>query len=174
MPKNMGKGGKNRKRGTNKNEPQKRELVVKEEGQEYAQVLKNLGGNRLELHCVDGTKRMGVIRGAIRRKMWICVGDIVLVGLRDFEEGKVDVLSRYTPDETKQLIKERHIPPHMQTEEQTERTGGNIDFVQMDSDEEAELFGNLNQPANELYGDDDDEDEEDEEDEDGAVDIDNI
>ena len=38
MPKNKGKGGKNRRRGKNENESEKRELVFKEHGQEYAQV----------------------------------------------------------------------------------------------------------------------------------------
>ncbi|EAA60261.1 hypothetical protein AN8712.2 [Aspergillus nidulans FGSC A4] len=38
MPKNKGKGGKNRRRGKNENDNEKRELVFKEEGQEYAQV----------------------------------------------------------------------------------------------------------------------------------------
>ena len=38
MPKNKGKGGKNRRRGKNENENEKRELVFKEDGQEYAQV----------------------------------------------------------------------------------------------------------------------------------------
>ena len=38
MPKNKGKGGKNRRRGKNENEGVKRELIFKEDGQEYAQV----------------------------------------------------------------------------------------------------------------------------------------
>ena len=38
MPKNKGKGGKNRRRGKNENEGLKRELVFREDGQEYAQV----------------------------------------------------------------------------------------------------------------------------------------
>ena len=38
MPKNKGKGGKNRRRGKNENEGLKRELIFKEDGQEYAQV----------------------------------------------------------------------------------------------------------------------------------------
>ncbi|KAL0001569.1 hypothetical protein SO802_015350 [Lithocarpus litseifolius] len=37
MPKNKGKGGKNRKRGKNEADDEKRELVFKEDGQEYAQ-----------------------------------------------------------------------------------------------------------------------------------------
>ena len=39
MPKNKGKGGKNRRRGKNENEGVKRELIFKEDGQEYAQVV---------------------------------------------------------------------------------------------------------------------------------------
>ena len=38
MSKNKGKGGKIRRRGKNENEGLKRELVFKEDGQEYAQV----------------------------------------------------------------------------------------------------------------------------------------
>jgi len=138
MGKNMGKGGKNRKRGTNKNEDVKRELVLKEEGQEYAQIIKTLGNNRLEVLCANGQKAIGVIRGAIRRKMWICVGDIVLVGLRDFEEGKVDILSRYAPEEAKQLIKDKHIPPSMTPNDDDDRANGRVDFVNESSDSDDE------------------------------------
>lgn len=35
MPKNKGKGGKSRKRGKNENENDKRELIFKEDGQDY-------------------------------------------------------------------------------------------------------------------------------------------
>ena len=37
MPKNKGKGGKNRRRGKNEDEGVKREQTSKEDGQEYAQ-----------------------------------------------------------------------------------------------------------------------------------------
>lgn len=58
MPKNKGKGGKNRRRGKNENETEKRELVFKEDGQEYAQVTKMLGNGRLEAMCFDGRFRL--------------------------------------------------------------------------------------------------------------------
>ena len=64
MPKNKGKGGKNRRRGKNENEGLKRELVFKEDGQEYAQVTKMLGNGRLEAMCFDGVKRLCHIRFA--------------------------------------------------------------------------------------------------------------
>jgi len=52
MPKNKGKGGKNRRRGKNENEGLKRELVFKEDGQEYAQVTKMLGNGEDSKLCV--------------------------------------------------------------------------------------------------------------------------
>lgn len=45
MPKNKGKGGKNRRRGKNENE-EKRELIFKEDGQEYAQVRRGSGAHQ--------------------------------------------------------------------------------------------------------------------------------
>ena len=51
MPKNKGKGGKNRRRGKNESGLMKRELVFKEDGQEYAQATKMLGNGRLEGIC---------------------------------------------------------------------------------------------------------------------------
>ncbi|KYN96770.1 translation initiation factor eIF-1A, putative, partial [Plasmodium reichenowi] len=76
MPKNKGKGGKNRRRGKNDNEGEKRELLYKEEDQEYAQVLRMLGNGRLEAHCFDGVKRLCHIRGKMRKRVWINSGDI--------------------------------------------------------------------------------------------------
>lgn len=69
MPKNKGKGGKNRRRGKNENESEKRELLFKEDEQEYAQVTKMLGNGRLEAMCFDGTKRLCHIRGKLRKKV---------------------------------------------------------------------------------------------------------
>ncbi|KAK1300160.1 hypothetical protein QJS10_CPB13g01546 [Acorus calamus] len=42
MPKKKGKGEKNRKRGKNEADDEKRELVFKEDGQEYAQPVQYL------------------------------------------------------------------------------------------------------------------------------------
>lgn len=85
MPKNKGKGGKNRKRGKNEADDEKRELVFKEDGQEYAQVLRMLGNGRCEAMCIDGVKRLCHIRGKMHKKVWIAAGDIILVGLRDYQ-----------------------------------------------------------------------------------------
>ncbi|KAL7621306.1 Translation initiation factor 1A [Parahypoxylon ruwenzoriense] len=103
MPKNKGKGGKNRRRGKNENDNEKRELTFKEDGQEYAQVVKMLGNGRLEAQCFDGTKRLAHIRGKLRKKVWINNGDIILLSLRDYQDEKGDVILKYSADEARSL-----------------------------------------------------------------------
>ena len=98
-----GKGGKTRRRGKNENDGMKRELIFREDGQEYAQVTKMLGNGRLEAMCFDGTKRLCHIRGKMRKKVWVGQGDIILVGLRDYQDAKADVILKYMPDEARNL-----------------------------------------------------------------------
>ncbi|WVN87233.1 translation initiation factor eIF-1A [Cryptococcus depauperatus CBS 7841] len=93
MPKNKGKGGKNNRRGKKEDGENKRELVFKEDGQEYAQVVKMLGNGRLEAKCQDGESRLAQIRGQMRKKVWIVVGDIILLSLRDFQDDRADTFN---------------------------------------------------------------------------------
>ncbi|KAK9241974.1 nucleic acid-binding protein [Lipomyces tetrasporus] len=110
MPKNKGKGGKNRRRGKNENDDEKRELVFKEDGQEYAQVVKMLGNGRLEALCFDGEKRLAHIRGKLRKKVWINQGDIILLSLRDFQDNQGDVILKYNADEARSLKNYGELP----------------------------------------------------------------
>ena len=105
-----GKGGKNRRRGKGDAEKDKRELEFKEEGQEYAQVVRMLGNGRCECFCYDGVTRLGHIRGKMRKKVWVTAGDIVLVGKRDFQDEKVDILHKYSADEARNLKQYGELP----------------------------------------------------------------
>lgn len=134
MPKNKGKGGKNRRRGKNENEDEKRELIFKEEGQEYAQVVKMLGNGRLEAMCFDGTKRLAHIRGKLRKKVWINQGDIILLSLRDFQDDKADVLFKYSPDEARNLKAYGELPETAKINEGETFGGGEEDDL-VDFDE---------------------------------------
>jgi len=109
MPKSKGKGGKRTRRSKNDDDV-KRELLVKEDGQEYAQVLKMLGNGRLDAFCFDGKTRQCHIRGKMRKKVWINKGDIILLGLRDYQDNKADVIAKYKPDEIRQLKILKHLP----------------------------------------------------------------
>lgn len=74
--------------------------------QEYAWVTKMLGDMRVMVqNPVDKTERIGVIRGNMRKRVWIHVGDLVLVSLRDFDPDKVDVVFKYTDSEIRVLRK---------------------------------------------------------------------
>ena len=139
MPKNKGKGGKNRRRGKNENERDKRELVFKEDGQEYAQVAKMLGNGRLEAMCFDGVKRLCHIRGKLRKKVWINQSDIILVGLRDYQDAKADVIQKYSADEARNLKSYGEFPESIKINETVDFVGGDLDddieFDVVDSDD---------------------------------------
>ena len=101
MPKNKGRGGKNYRRGKNDNES-KRALVLKEDGMDYAHVVKMLGNGRLQCLCLgDGKMRLAHIRGKLKKKVWITSGDIILIALRDFQDEKCDAVYKFFPEEVK-------------------------------------------------------------------------
>ena len=145
MPKNKGKGGKNRRRGKNENERDKRELVFKEDGQEYAQVAKMLGNGRLEAMCFDGVKRLCHIRGKLRKKVWINQSDIILVGLRDYQDAKADVILKYSADEARNLKSYGEFPETVKINETVtfgeEGIDDEIEFDDVDSSEEENDIG---------------------------------
>ncbi|KAJ1732290.1 Translation initiation factor 1A, partial [Coemansia biformis] len=116
-------GGKNYRRGKNDtSKMDKRELIFKDEGQEYAQVTKVLGNGRMEVQCVDDVKRLAHIRGSMRKKVWINLGDYVLISLREYQDGKCDIILKYTDEEVANLrqagqLPERVAPVDVQQEE---------------------------------------------------------
>jgi translation initiation factor 1A len=81
----VSQGGKNRRRGKNENDDDKRELVFREDGQEYAQVIKMLGNGRLEAMCFDGEKRLAHIRGKMRKKVCIVIAFICMLSDRTLQ-----------------------------------------------------------------------------------------
>jgi translation initiation factor 1A len=85
-------GGKNYKKGKHQDDPKVYERL---EGQMYGRVLKLLGGCNAMVFCNDNKERLCHIRGNMRRKVWIDVGDIVLISLRDLsDEGDTTFVER--------------------------------------------------------------------------------
>ncbi|CDP08730.1 unnamed protein product [Coffea canephora] len=124
MPKNKGKGGKNRKRGKNEADDEKRELVFKEDGQEYAQVLRMLGNGRCEAMCIDGTKRLCHIRGKMHKK-----------------DDKADVILKYMPDEARLLKAYGELPESTRLNEgiagglDEEDDGAGDDYIEFEDED---------------------------------------
>lgn len=76
-----------------------------------------LGNGRLEAMCFDGSKRLCHIRGKLRKKVWINQGDIILVGLRDYQDAKADVILKYNPDEARNLKSYGELPEYAKINE---------------------------------------------------------
>lgn len=73
-----------------------------------------LGNGRLEGHCFDGQSRLCHIRGKLRKKVWVNQGDIILVGLRDYQDTKADVIIKYSSDEARRLKAQGELPDSTQ------------------------------------------------------------
>jgi len=115
MPKNKLGGNKaKRAKGTEK---VKKELEFKEDGQEYGQVQRMLGNGRCEVQCFDNVKRLCHIRGKMRKKVWVNQGDIVLVSLRDFQDEKGDIITKYTAEEARNLKTYGELPDNVRINE---------------------------------------------------------
>ncbi len=127
MPRNKGKGGKNFRRSKNQESQDKRQIIFKEDGQEYALISKMLGNCRCECKCHDGRTRLGHIRGKMIKRVWICVGDTVLLSLRDYQDEKADIIHKYTHEEAKTLGTYGEINTNLKVEENTNDEESDLD-----------------------------------------------
>merc|ERR1712168_1054243 len=90
--------------------------------------------------CFDGVKRLCHIRGKLRKRVWINTGDIVLIGLRDYQDAKGDVILKYTADEARNLKSYGEFPETVKINETVDFNGGddnndNIEFDDVDSED---------------------------------------
>lgn len=137
MPKNK-IGGSGAKKA--KNMPSiARELIFKEDSEDYAIVSTVLGGGRMKVMCIgcDNKKsieRIATIRGNMRKKVWINKDDLVLVSLRDFQDDRCDIILKYTPDEVKMLKSYEEIPISLSTKNDDNEID-DTDAIQFDTQE---------------------------------------
>lgn len=112
-------GGKNFRKSKNHNGGSfRREIIFKEFGQEYAIITKMLGNGHCECKCYDDVVRLGNIRGKLRKRVWLSVGDVVLCGLREYQDEKVDIIHKYNADEVLNLKTMGEIPLDENEQEQ--------------------------------------------------------
>jgi len=63
--------------------------------------VKMLGFDRVTVKCQDGHERLCRIRGKLKRRVWIRLGDVVLVSPWDFQsDARGDICWRYRRNET--------------------------------------------------------------------------
>jgi translation initiation factor 1A len=113
MVKNAG-GNKSKRQGRKHvNAPQQKSIrYIKEEGEVYAVVTKLYGGSNCEVMCMDGNKRLCIIRNKFRgrdkRDNTIAPNVWVLVGVRDWEARigkpqKCDLLEVYSDTDREKI-----------------------------------------------------------------------
>jgi len=69
-----------------------------------------LGAARIRVMCEDSVSRMGRITGKMKKKMWIREGDLLIVRPWGFQEGKADILFRYSRTQAQYLSRRNILP----------------------------------------------------------------
>ena len=85
------------------------------EGTVYGQVTRSLGDCNFMVYCFDAKERLCHIRKSIKKTERAEVDTIVLVGIRDFQEDKGDIVYIYTKDQTADLKRMNEIPSKVST-----------------------------------------------------------
>ncbi len=75
------------------------------EGEMLAKVIELLGDDRVKVLCPDGKIRIARIPGKYRRKLWLRVGDYVIIVPWEFQPEKADVIHKYEKNEVPELRK---------------------------------------------------------------------
>ena len=82
------------------------ELVLPATTDVFGVATKLLGFDRVFVKCQDGHERVCRIRGKMKRKVWIRLGDVVLVSPWDFQSNvRGDLIWRYTKGQAEYLRK---------------------------------------------------------------------
>jgi translation initiation factor 1A len=80
------------------------EMVLPSSSEVLGIATKLLGYDRIMVKCQDGFERLCRIRGKMKRRVWIRVGDIVVVSPWDFQrETRGDLTWRYTKGQAEML-----------------------------------------------------------------------
>ena len=69
-----------------------------------------LGAARIRVMCEDSISRMGRITGKMKKKMWIREGDLLILRPWGFQEGKADILFRYSRTQAQYLARRNLLP----------------------------------------------------------------
>lgn len=105
------KGGKKYKKGGRKNNYSETELIIKDKNQseEYGIITNKNGNGRFNVKGNDGLDRLGIISGKMRKRVWIEIGDVVLLSVWEFQEEKCTIIHKYTSNDLNKLIEQKEI-----------------------------------------------------------------
>lgn len=59
-------------------------------------IAQRVGGSRMFISCMDGKTRNCRVPGRLRRGMWLREGDVVIIEPWEFDDGKGNILYKYS------------------------------------------------------------------------------
>jgi len=106
MPASNQRGGKKTQRGARVPKTSGRSLVTKDNSPDsselYGKVIKRCGGNppQILILCEDGIERMCVVRGKMVKKVWMNLGDYVIITYnKDSSKNTGEIAHKYEANE---------------------------------------------------------------------------
>jgi translation initiation factor 1A len=85
-------------------------LPRRNRGEVFGIASQLLGAARIRVMCEDNVSRMGRITGKMKKKMWIREGDLLILRPWGFQEGKADILFRYSRTQSQYLARKNLLP----------------------------------------------------------------
>lgn len=85
-------------------------LPRRQRGEIFGVANQLLGAARIRVMCEDSISRMGRITGKMKKKMWIREGDLLILRPWGFQEGKADILFRYSRTQATYLARRNLLP----------------------------------------------------------------
>ena len=80
----------------------------RDEGELFGIIIQMLGHDRVRIRCEDGNIRIGRIPGRMKKRVWMRIGDTVLIVPWEFQsDEKCDVVHRYRNNEIEWLTKRK-------------------------------------------------------------------
>ena len=66
-------------------------------------IEQRLGGNKMQVNCLDGKSRNCRVPGRLKRKLWLRPNDVVIVEPWELDNTKGDVIFKYYPNQVEWL-----------------------------------------------------------------------
>ncbi len=85
-------------------------IRIPKEGELLGIVELMLGSDKLRVQCNDGKERMVRIPGRLRKRVWVRVGDLILIKpWKVMSDRRADVIWRYTQTQARWLDKKGYL-----------------------------------------------------------------
>ena len=94
-------------------------MPYRRNGEMFARIVEIYGQERMGVYCEDGKHRLGRVRGKIKKRVWMRIGDLVVINPWDFEtkvpgkREKCEISWRYMRHEVSYLERTNRIPENL-------------------------------------------------------------